>query len=87
MMQQAVEVVLPPDLRSAIDDAVARGDYPSANEVIRDAVAEWSARRWEDEIPVERLRELVQEGLDSGPGRFNSIDEIIAEARRRFEER
>jgi antitoxin ParD1/3/4 len=87
MSQAAIEVVLPPELQSAVNDAVARGEYASVSEVIRDAVAEWKTRRWEDEIPVERLRELVREGLDSGPGRFNSIDEILAEARRRFEQR
>jgi antitoxin ParD1/3/4 len=36
--------------------------------------------------PVEELRRLVQEGLDSGPGRYMSIEEIKTEAKRRFEE-
>jgi antitoxin ParD1/3/4 len=86
MSEGTIEIVLPSELQSAINDAVARGEYASADDVIRDAVAEWRTRRWEDQIPVERLRELVQEGLDSGPGRFNSIDEILEDARRRFEQ-
>jgi len=34
---------------------------------------------------AEELRALVQEGLDSGPSPYASMDEVKAEARRRLE--
>ncbi|MGX9119188.1 ribbon-helix-helix domain-containing protein [Mesorhizobium sp. BHbsci] len=52
--------------------------------MIRDALRQWKDRRDLHGYTVEELRKLVQEGIDSGPGRFASIDEIEAEARRRL---
>ena len=34
--------------------------------------------------PVEELRRLVQEGIDSGPGRYISFEEIKEEIERRL---
>lgn len=36
---------------------------------------------------IKKLKRLWREGVRCGPGRFNSMDEIKAEARRRFETR
>lgn len=77
-------ITLSPELAQAVDDVVAAGEYASASEVIRDALRQWKERRDLLGYTVEELRELVQEGIDSGPGRFASMDEIKAEARRRF---
>lgn len=52
--------------------------------MIRDALRQCKDRRDLHGYTVEELRKLVQEGIDSGPGRFASIDEIKAEARRRL---
>lgn len=52
--------------------------------MIRDALWLWKDRRDLHGYTVEELRKLVQEGIDSGPGRFASIGEIKAEARRRL---
>jgi antitoxin ParD1/3/4 len=48
------------------------------------AVAVWRAQRVAEMIGVEELRRLWREGVDSGPGRSMSVEEIKAEARRRF---
>jgi hypothetical protein len=40
-------------------------------------------RRARQELSTEELRALWQRGVESGPGRFASIDEIKKEARRR----
>jgi len=77
-------ITLSPELAAAVDDVVAAGEYASASEVIRDALRQWKDRRDLLGYTVEELRKLVQEGIDSGPGRFASMDEIKAEARRRL---
>ncbi|TPN81617.1 type II toxin-antitoxin system ParD family antitoxin [Mesorhizobium sp. CU2] len=74
-------ITLSPELAQAVDDVVAAGEYASASEVIRDALRQWKDRRDLLGYTVEELRKLVQEGIDSGPGRFASMDEIKAEAR------
>ena len=77
-------ITLSPELAAAVDDVVAAGEYASASEVIRDALRQWKERRDLLGYTVEELRELVQQGIDSGPGRYESMEEIKAEARRRF---
>lgn len=77
-------ITLSPDLATAVDEAVAAGEYASASEVIRDALRGWKERRDLFGHTLEELRALVREGDESGPGRFQSMAEIKAEARRRF---
>lgn len=77
-------ITLSSELATAVDNAVAAGEYASASEVIRDALRLWKERRDLFGYTIEELRALVQEGIDSGPGQFASIDEIKAEARRRL---
>jgi antitoxin ParD1/3/4 len=78
-------ITLSQELAESVDQAVAAGEYASVSEVIRDALRQWKERRDLFGYTVEELRRLIQEGLDSGPGRFASMDEIKAEARRRAE--
>jgi antitoxin ParD1/3/4 len=77
-------VTLSPELAAEVDGAVAAGEYASASEVVRDALRQWKERRDLFGYTLEELRALVQEGIDSGPGRYASMTEIKAEARRRF---
>jgi len=79
-------VTLTPDLAEAIDGAVNAGEYASDNEAISEALRDWKERRDNYGYTIAELRRLVQEGIDSGPGQFSSIDEIKAEARRRLEQ-
>ncbi len=77
-------ITLSPELAAAVDDVVAAGEYASASEVVRDALRQWKERRDLFGYTLEELRTLVQEGIDSGPGKFVSMAEIKAEARRRW---
>lgn len=79
-------ITLTPEVAAAIDGAVEAGEYASDVEAIGDALREWKERRDNHGYTIAELRRLIQEGIDSGPGRFSSIDEIKAEARRRFEQ-
>ena len=80
---QKVSVALTPEMLAMLKDAVDSGEYTSASEVIRDALRGWKARRAVYAMEVDALRKLWNEGLASGAGRFGSIAEIKAEARRR----
>lgn len=62
-------ITLSPDLAMAVDEAVAAGEYASASEAIRDALRGWKERRDLFGHTLEELRQLVQEGIDSGPSK------------------
>jgi antitoxin ParD1/3/4 len=80
---QKVSVALTPEFVALVKEAIDTGEYTSASEVIRDALRHWKRRRAIPEMSTEELRDLWQEGIASGPGRFKSIDAIKKEARRR----
>ena len=61
-----------------------RGEYGSSSEVVRDALRRWQASREREQAEIQHLRQLVQEGIDSGPGTYNNIDEIKKAARARL---
>lgn len=77
-------ITLSPELAAAVDGAVDAGEYASASEVIRDALRLWKERRDLFGYTVEELRALIQEGIDSGPGQFDTMDQLKAEARKRL---
>jgi antitoxin ParD1/3/4 len=62
-------ITLSPDLATAVDQAVAAGEYASVSEVIRDALRDWKERRDLLGYTLEELQQLVQEGIDSGPAK------------------
>lgn len=77
-------ITLSPELAAAVDGAVDAGEYASASEVIRDALRLWKERRDLFGYTIEELRALIQEGIDSGPGQFATMDQLKAEARKRL---
>lgn len=77
-------ITLSPELAAAVDGAVDAGEYASASEVIRDALRLWKERRDLFGYTIEELRALIQEGIDSGPGQFDTMDQLKAEARKRL---
>jgi antitoxin ParD1/3/4 len=54
---------LPEAMRTYIDARVSSGNYGNTSEYIRDLV-----RRDQEEQGKKRLRDLIEEGLASGPG-------------------
>jgi antitoxin ParD1/3/4 len=78
-----ISVALTPVLAALVDQAVESGEYATGSEVIREALREWKQRRSPLRYERDHLRELWAEGIASGPGRFESLAEIKAEARRR----
>jgi len=80
---QKVSVALTPEFMDLLKEAVDTGEYTSASEVIRDALRHWKQHRAIEKMSAKELRQLWQEGVASGPGRFKSIHAIKKEARRR----
>ena len=78
-------IALTPEMAGFIRNAVDAGDYASTSEAIREAVREWKERRDLLGYTLEELRDLVSEGLASGPSQHTSVADVKAEARRRLE--
>jgi antitoxin ParD1/3/4 len=64
MSRQTMSFALPESMREYIANRVAAGNYGNTSEYIRDLV-----RRDQEEQAKKRLRDLIEEGLASGPGR------------------
>jgi antitoxin ParD1/3/4 len=77
-------VDVPEDLAAALRAAVARGESASVSEAVADAVEAW-LHRHDPETPEQtaRLRRLVEEGIASGPGRFATSEDLLADIHRR----
>ena len=79
MSRQTMSFALPESMRDYIDGRVAAGNYGNTSEYIRDLI-----RRDQEEQAKKRLRDLIDAGLASGPGRRRSPDddlELLAIAR------
>lgn len=79
---ETISVALSPDLAATVQEAVASGDYPSASEIVSEALRSWSTERAMANTDATRICRLWEAGLQSGPGSFASIDDIKREARR-----
>jgi antitoxin ParD1/3/4 len=79
MSRQTMSFALPESMREYIDNRVSTGNYGNTSEYIRDLV-----RRDQEEQAKKRLRDLIEEGLASGPGRPRTKEdekELLAIAR------
>ena len=66
--------------------AVKSGEYASSSEVIREALRDWHRKRAFQDQEIEELRSLWREGVESGKGRYGSMEEIKQAARKRSAE-
>ncbi len=79
MNRRTMSFALPESMREYIDSRVAAGNDGNASEYLRDLV-----RRDQEEQAKKRLRDLIEAGLASGPGRRRTkVDEkeLLAIAR------
>jgi antitoxin ParD1/3/4 len=67
MSTSTMSFALPEALRSYVNQRVASGQYGNASEYLRELI-----RRDQEEQAKKRLRDLVEEGLSSGPGRLRT---------------
>jgi antitoxin ParD1/3/4 len=64
MSSNTMSFALPEALRSYVDQRVRSGQYGNTSEYIRELI-----RRDQEEQSKKRLRELIEQGLNSGSGR------------------
>lgn len=64
MTTNTMSFALPEALRSYVDQRVRSGQYGNTSEYLRELI-----RRDQEEQAKKRLRELIEEGLNSGSGR------------------
>lgn len=79
MSRQTMSFALPESMREYIDHRVASGSYGNTSEYIRDLI-----RRDQEEQARKRVRDLIEEGLSSGPGERRTqadLQELLAIAR------
>jgi antitoxin ParD1/3/4 len=65
MSSNTMSFALPRALREYVDQRVRSGLYGNTSEYLRELI-----RRDQDEQARKRLRDLIEEGLNSGPGRL-----------------
>jgi len=82
---EKITIALTPEMAGFVRNAVDAGEYASTSEAIRDAVREWKERRDLLGYTADELRELVREGIDSGPSSLAAMADVKAEAHRRFD--
>lgn len=80
---QKISIALTPEMNAMVQEAVQSGEFATASEVVRDALRYWKEREKAKAEATAHLRSLIQAGIDSGPSSYKSMDEIIAEARKR----
>jgi antitoxin ParD1/3/4 len=83
MSRHTMSFALPETMRTYIEARVADGNYGNTSEYIRDLV-----RKDQEEQAKKRLRDLIEEGLASGPAKVRTkADErrLLALARGKIE--
>jgi len=61
-----LSVLVPSDLARLVREAVDGERYVVESDVVIDALQDWQIKRQIQTAKVQRLRELIQEGIDSG---------------------
>jgi antitoxin ParD1/3/4 len=74
-------ISLTPEQDAFVDEVVKSGDYQNASEAVRDALRTLQQRRREDALKLEKLRALIDEGIDDlEHGRFDEVSDSELEA-------
>jgi antitoxin ParD1/3/4 len=92
-----MNVTLSPALQKFVDAKVGDGTYETPSEVVREALRLLQEREQFKEFRLQRMRQIVQEGLDDlAQGRYDEysdetlprlVDRIEAEGRKRLQAR
>jgi antitoxin ParD1/3/4 len=81
MAAKTTSVALGEKLSSYIRRKVDSGEFGSASEVIRDSLR----RAEERDLHIEKLRELIREGEESGPAEPFDLNQFLGEMHERHD--
>lgn len=81
-----MHVSLTPELEELIRKRVETGRYNSSSELVREALRLWEEQEQLRELRLERLREKIREGIDSGPAGPLDFEDIKQRGRERLKE-
>ncbi len=70
---------MPPHLEAFVSDIVSAGRYQSASEVVRIALLMLEAQERQRAVNMERLRQEIRKGFDSGTAVPLDIDVLLQE--------
>jgi len=79
-----MNINLTPELENLVRQKVSSGLYNSASEVVREALRLMEAQDQLRAVKLERLRQDIREGLESGPGTPWDVEEMKREGRKRL---
>lgn len=79
---EKVSIALTADMADGVREAVESGDYATTSEVIRDALRDWFQKRRITLLEQDALRELIRDGIESGPGR--PAEEVFARLKAKY---
>ncbi len=82
-----MNINLTPQLEELVRQKVSSGRYNSASEVVREALRLMEAQDRLQAVKLERLRQDIREGLESGPAGELDIEEIKRRGRERLKHR
>ena len=83
---EKLSIALTHEMAEEVRTAVKSGAYASSSEVIREALRDWRRKRALQDQEIKELRKLWHEGLKSGGGQYNSLEDIKQAARKRLAE-
>jgi antitoxin ParD1/3/4 len=76
-----MNVSLTKTLEQFVAEQVKTGRYQSASEVVREGLRLLVAREQSERLKLAGLREMIREGLESGPATPLDMDEVLSVAR------
>ena len=82
---EKVSIALTLEMAALVREAVASGEYASSSEVVREALRDWKLKYSLRQQEIGQLRQLWEEGLASGAGKFSDMNAIKREAQKRFD--
>lgn len=79
-----LSISLTPQLEELVRAKVSSGMYNSASEVVREALRLMEEQDELRQIKLRKLRQDIQDGLNSGPGQYSTAEEAIARAKKKL---
>ena len=82
---EKVSVALTSDQVSELNAAVEAGEYATTSEIVREAVRDWQSKRELRQEDINRLRQMWDAGIASGPAGELDMKKLRRDAHERLE--